>query len=233
MLMVVTPFGFVMERAMVRIRRWLCRQGTLLRTPTAMAMHGAAALIGAALVTSLFVSMPHLVDADVGRAHSALAYARHVVWVALTGPRLVDHDFMLGSSFWAGFGWLDAIPGNGFITLVVLLAAAGAVAILVHTGRTRHSRRAAWIVMSGVGALATLVAYAVSCFYLARSVHGRYLIGLCLAGLAVGWSAIGLLPRSQWRGRWQRVQAGREAVLLLLVAGIHAYALRFILLRYY
>jgi hypothetical protein len=233
MLVLVTPIGFAVERLMVRVRRGVCRQGTFLRTPAAVAMQILAVLVSAALVTSLFVTMPHLVDADVGRAPSALSYAWRVLSVGLTGLRLMDHDFMLSSSFWAGYGWLDASPGTEFVSLMVLLVALGVVATLVSVGRARQSRRAAWIALSGVGAMASLVAYAVSCFYLSRSVHGRYLIGVYLMGLAIVWSAVGLLPRIPSSGWWRHFCISREWLLLTLVAGIHAYALRFLLLRYF
>jgi hypothetical protein len=116
---------------------------------------------------------------------------------------------------------------------MVLLAASGAVVTLLHVARARQSRRAAWIAISLIGGVATLLAYSVSCFYLARSVHGRYLIGLYLAALALGWSAIALIPRVEWHGRWQHVCIRREWILLASVAGLHAYALRFLLARYF
>jgi hypothetical protein len=59
------------------------------------------------------------------------------------------------------------------------------------------------------------------------------MIGLHLECLAMAWSAFACLPRVRWGGVWQRFHIGRESVLLLVVAAIHAYALRFLLLRYY
>ena len=88
-----------------------------------------------------------------------------------------------------------------------------------------------WLLLLGCGAAATLVLYAVSSYYLNRNLHGRYLVGLYLSMLGIFSSVLPLLPQVGPHSRWSHLARGWSIVVV--GAAIHAYALRFILFRYF
>ena len=70
-----------------------------------------------------------------------------------------------------------------------------------------------------------LAAYALSSHFLDRNLHGRYLVGLYIAAILAGWT-VPLLSRDGSR-------VPIVALIFGAVIAIHAYALPFVLLRYF
>ncbi|MCX6538784.1 MAG: hypothetical protein NT151_07620 [Acidobacteria bacterium] len=233
MLVVVAPIGFAVERAMAVLRRRLGPPGGVVLGLVRVLGYGVAATVIASLIASAFTRFPQMWNAEMVRPESARVYASQVLQVAVSGFRLTNQDLWLSLWFWGGFGWVDTMPGDGFVTLLVVVAAAGVVSTMACIAHARHVRRAIWLSLLALGWGVALVGYAVSTYYLHRNLHGRYLVGLYLSTLGVCWSVVAWLPRTELPGRFRTVGIAREWLLLVLVAGIHAYALRFILMRYY
>jgi hypothetical protein len=230
--LVFAPVGFALDCVIAAVRRRLGSPPALARSLVRLVCYAGAAAIACSLIASAFITYPALDTIEISPPAGARAYAIKVLAVALSGVRLSHHDLLLSSSFWAGFGWIDTLPGDRFVSLVVLLSAAAAVATLVLTARTRNVRRTLWFAVLAGGCLAALVFFALSSYYVQRNLHGRYLVGLYLSILGVCWSSAALLPRTPALTRWC-AGLNREWLLAMLVAGIHVWALRFILLRYF
>ena len=187
--------------------------------------YGLTAAVVLSLAASLIIQFPTLATRDLARPASAGAYVRDVLLVGLTSLRLTRPDLLLSASFWGGFGWIDAVlPPE----LVVALTTTVAVALML-TGlsiaRRQDIRQTVWVLTLGAGGIATLAAYAVSNQFLDRNLHGRYLVGLYVATLLAAWTVPILSgERSRLRVR---------VLVVATVIAIHAYALPFVLLRYF
>jgi hypothetical protein len=158
-----------------------------------------------------------------------------VVSTMATTLRLTHPNFLLSSSFWVGFGWLDTMPGPSFQALLVLLVGAALCALLLRIARRGDGRRLLWLGVLGVGGTASLVLYALSTQRMPTALQGRYLIGWYLAFLAVVGTALAAPGPSSPRGvAGALVSDAWRAALLLAVAGpVHLYCLAFLLRRYF
>lgn len=231
---IVIPVGLALELGMTWTRRRIPAPGRLATGLAKVACALAAAAVLTSVFLSAFVRYPALGFAEgVSPPSSAGAYALEVLRVAATGFRIGNHDWLLSATFWEGFGWLDTMPGDGLVTLLILLTALGLVTLLAHITRTGPVRRAIWLGVLGPGWIATLVLYAISSYYLHRNLHGRYLVGLYLSMLAVCGSVVALVPRAPRHDTWWLQGLSREWSVVAAAGAIHAYALRFILLRYF
>lgn len=232
MIAIAIALGFGAEVALTWLRRRLPSPGRL----SANVIRIGCALAAAAVVGSLLMSTvrqyPLLQPIEVGRASSPSAYVADVFSVAATTLRLRNHDMLLSTSFWGGFGWLDTMPGEAVVSGAVLLTALMLIMLLAHLARTASLRRTMWLATLVAGWSVTLALYAVSTYFLHRNLHGRYLVGLYLSVLAVCGSGLALLPRAPRTEPWWGA-INRELILVVMVAGIHAYALWFILRRYF
>ena len=229
----VAPMGFAFELATGWFRRRVATPGRFVTGSVRWLCYGAAASIIVSLAASIFVSYPILETRELAPAASAGEYARRILAVALSGMRLRHHDLLLSSSFWEGFGWVDTLPGDGFMSVLVLLTATAAIGLLIQVGRSGDVRRAIWLALLVVGWVAALVLYAVSSYYLHRNLLGRYLIGFYLSSVVVFWSVAAMLPRRVVpRPAWH-AGINREWLIAAAACGIHGWALRFILARYF
>jgi len=150
--------------------------------------------------------------------------------------RLAQPDFLLGSSFWVGFGWLDTMPGPAFQALLVFLVALALVALLLHIAVRREARRFLWLLILGTGAVGSLILYTLSTQVVPIALGGRYVVGWYLAVLALVGAALTLDLRSSEHASADEAppSGARRAALLLMLAGpIHVYCLCFILRRYF
>jgi drug/metabolite transporter (DMT)-like permease len=150
--------------------------------------------------------------------------------------RLNQQDFLLASSFWVGFGWLDTMPKPPFQAFVVALVALAAVALFIHIGRHQQVRRFLWLLILGVGSVTSLALYTVSTQGLPMALGGRYLVGWYLCVLGVIGAALTLdhsSPQRERPGSEAPSRTGRAALLLVVAGSIHAYCLCFVLQRYF
>jgi hypothetical protein len=155
-------------------------------------------------------------------------YALEVLTRALTLGRLAHPDWLLSSSFWGGFGWLDAYPGDWLVNLLTGATVAALVGLLLATAQARDNKKAVRLLLVGCGAAAALAIYAVGASVQRTNLHGRYLFGLYLCGGGICWSVMAVRGASSSR----RVQAA-TTFLFAAVAGVHAASLAFVLRRYF
>jgi len=145
--------------------------------------------------------------------------------VGLSSLRLRNPDLLLSTSFWGGFGWIDAVLPTWLVIALGLVMAAGLVLTGLSIARRRDARHAIWIAILAAGGVMSLAAYAISNYFLNRNLHGRYLLGLYVAALATAWTV-------PLQGADRAAPRLRLAVVAAVVL-VHAYALPFVLLRYF
>lgn len=220
---------------------WLCatlrlRWGRQVRH-TVTRMIGPACRVGIAVVVgtvvaSIFVRLPHLASARGAEPPTATIYVLQTLATVATPFRLRDPDFLLSTTFWGAFGWVDTLLPEFVLALLSVATAAATVMVLQRLSVTRDVRRFVWLTTIAIGFLATLSTYAVAVYWTVPDLHGRYLIGPYLIAVLVVWSpALCVEDRAtaspttacEWvaRGLW-------------LVLGVgHACALVTILTRYF
>jgi hypothetical protein len=195
-----------------------------------------AALVVLSLVGSVLVPYPQL-ELEPRHPMTAAERAMTVLATMATMFRLRDPNFLLFSTFWAGFGWVDTMPGPAFLSLLALLTGVGLVGLLLHLARPRQVRRFLWLLALGLGAAMSLILYALATQNLPIALQGRYLIGWYLVVLAVigSWIALAAGPSpGAMGGRIAGIaRVPRAGVLLVLSGAIHVYCLCFILWRYF
>lgn len=151
-------------------------------------------------------------------------YAGEVLRASLTLGRLSNPDWYMSSTFWAGFGWLDTYPGDWFTNLLNGATVAALVALLLTTGRMRDSGKGWRLLLVGCGAVAALAVYAAGASVQRTNIHGRYVFGLYLCGVAVCWSVLAAAGSNERRVR---------SLLFAAIAAIHTISLVCILGRYF
>jgi hypothetical protein len=195
-----------------------------------------AAAVGLSLLGSLFLSYPQL-ELEPLQPLSRTAFATRILATMATMFRLRDPNFLLHSTFWAGFGWLDTMPDATFLSTLALLTAACLIALLLYLARHRDVRRFFWLLALGLGSAIALVIYALSIHGLPMALQGRYLIGWYLPVLSVIGSGVVLTESPMATVVESRLailgRIPRPAALLALCALVHTYCLCFILGRYF
>jgi hypothetical protein len=187
----------------------------------------------ASLAGSLVLPYPHL-PLEPRHAMSVGERVVAVLSTMATGFRLADPNFLLATSFWVGFGWLDAIPGPAFQGLLVALVAIAALGLLRALSRPPQLRRLFWLLALAAGGVLALVLYTVVTQQLPQALQGRYLIGWYLVFLTLAGTWLGGVGPSPSRPVASATAPWiRPAALLVLAGGIHAYCLTFILRRYF
>lgn len=187
--------------------------------------YGLIAAVALSLVGSLIFQFPTLATREVASPATAGAYVRDVLLVGLTSLRLVGPDLLLSASFWGGFGWIDAVLPAGLIVALTTIVAAGVILTGVLIARHGDARHPVWILLLGAGGIAALAAYAVSNYFLNRNLHGRYVVGLYICTVLAAWT-IPLLHEA-------RARVPVRFLVVGTVVAVHAYALPFVLLRYF
>ncbi len=229
--------GAAVELAAARPRDWLAaRLGPLAQGAVPRVAAAAAAAVVLSLLGSLFLRYPQLPTETtyfmpVGeRLAAALA-------TMVTMFRLTEPNFLLASSFWVGFGWLDTLPGPRFQGLLIALAAVALVLLLLQLGREREVRRVAWLAAVAVGAVVSLVLYTAWTQDRTSTLVGRHLVGWYLVVLAVIGTGLTFDRWTSGGGGGESggaaPGAGRAALLLVVAGGVHVYCLWFVLQRYF
>lgn len=222
LLLAAVPLGYALERLLQQLPMKTAAVG---QNVSRVAGYGLVAAVGLSLVASLIVQFPTLPTREVAMPATAGAYARDVLLVGLTSLRLAGPDLLLSSSFWGGFGWIDAVLPAGVIAALTAIVAAGVILTGILIAQHRDARQTAWILLLAAGGVAALAAYAVSNHFLNRNLHGRYVVGLYICTLLAAWT----LPLL----RVDRSGTALRFCVVGAVVAIHAYALPFVLLRYF
>lgn len=227
--------GATLELALARPRRLVADR---LLTRVQPLVRGAALalawLVPLSLLGSLLLPYPQLPIAPLVPL-GVLERIALVLGSMATMFRLAQPDFLLASSFWVGFGWLDTMPGPAFQALLLLLVALALVALLHDAARRPDARRFAWLLILGAGAVAALVLYSLATQIVPIALGGRYVVGWYLAVLTIVASVLTLDWSPDAAGGSVRLArgSGRAATLLLVAGSVHVYCLCFILGRYF
>lgn len=211
------------------------------RAVTRWAALSAAAVVTVVMVGSIFVRYPVVASIDALNRPPAVEYAGDVVWAGLTILRFAGPDYRTSVSFWGGFGWLETLPSDWFVSMLTGATGLALVSLLVQIGRTLDTRRAWFLAAAVAGFWTSLAAYALSLGQIANAsslqkvelaidISGRYLFGLYLAMVVTCWSGLSLIPSGPSRNRPQSAVA---LGCVVACTGIHAYCLRLILYRYF
>jgi hypothetical protein len=223
----------LVEIALRRPREWFTAQlaaaGPRLVRGSAVALSG---LVLLSLAGSLLVRYPQL-ELEPRRALSAAERVSAVLATTATMFRLREPNFLLATSFWVGFGWLDTSPGPLFQAALVVLLAAALLLLLRHIAKHSQGRRLLWLLVLGAGGALSLVLYTLTT-QVSKPLHGRYLIGWYLCLVAVVGSVLTFESRPRALAEAGPASSTGRAALLLVVTGlIHTYCLSFILARYF
>jgi hypothetical protein len=222
-LLAAVPVGYAGESLVQRLRAAKVLPAG--RGGARVAGYGLAAAVAISLAASLIVDYPELATRETASPPDVRTYVERVLTVGMTSLRLRHPDLLLSTSFWGGFGWIDAVLPPGLVVTLTAIVAAGVILTGLSIARRRNVRQTIGILVLGAGGTAALAAYAVSNYFVNRNLHGRYLVGLYLATLLAALT-IPILQGERWQGAVRAVVVG--AVVL-----IHAYALPFVLLRYF
>ena len=162
------------------VRRRLFR--TAEAPPKALTNAGrcAALAVAVALVTSLIGSLlidyPVLETVNLSSPPPISRYLGSAALSALTWPRLRHHDFLLSTSFWGAFGWLNRLLPEWAITVCVTVSSMTAIALLVSASRRRDAVLMKSLAVVALGSVASFLAYVVVTLEKPPDVHGRYLL---------------------------------------------------------
>lgn len=231
-MLLLLPAGIVVELAVGEVRRLA---GTWMPRARARAVSGVAYLVAAAVVgvaiASLAIHMPAIAFFTPDARPPLEEYLRATLSSVFTLVRLRDHDVLLSTFFWAGFGWLDTLLPIVVVTALVAISGALGVWLLVSIGRAGDERRGWWLALLACGWTAAIVLSTIGSYFLRRNLHGRYLVGAYLASLAIVWTAplvgriaAGRAPFASWRV---------TTAALAACGALHAFALCVILQRYF
>lgn len=179
-------------------------------------------LLGIVLVASLWVNYPHVPPVVLLAKPPEAAYLLDVLSTAFA-VRLRDHDFLLVTSFWGGFGWLDRPLPEGAVSLLMGTTAAATITTFLALSESGRGALARGGIVAA-GAVASLAAYAVSTLRFSPDIHGRYLLGLYVAMLCVAWT--GVLHYGAHR-RWT------STLLLAIITAGYGATLCFLLSAYF
>lgn len=228
---VFVPIGFTIEIALAWCRSRFRGGRALVRSIGAIGSVSVGCVIATTLVASLWMSLPTAPVRELTPVISARDYVLDVLAVAATSFRVTGHDWLLSSSFWGGFGWLETALPTWAVSVPIVMTACAVWLLMSSAGRATSPRAAVWLVVLGSGWVATAAVYAIANFFLSRNLHGRYLIGLYVSVMTVAWSSVAAYPkRATNLGRFW---PDRGLVLLVLAATLHAIALGIIVLRYF
>ena len=148
----------------------------------------AAAVLGALMLASLVVDFPVLEYVDLDHRPEATAYVGRALLSALGMFRLRHPDVLMSTSFWVGFGWLDAIPPTWLTIFLTTMTGLALISLLLQFAMRRSVVGVAWLGVIGIGWAVTLPLYAVVALKYSPDLHGRYLLGLYLSVLPICWA---------------------------------------------
>jgi hypothetical protein len=189
----------------------------------------AALVIVVMLAGSALVQYPMLPSVESARPTPA-AYVRSAMAAAVTMFRVARPDLFTSVSFWGGFGWLETLPPPAFVSALVTASALAFAALLFSLARAGEVRALVRIGFALLGYTISVAAYALSVFVTTPAdLHGRYLLGLYLCLLTIGWSGVAWLVES---AQPRPADAVRMACCAAFVT-IHVLSLAVILTRYF
>jgi hypothetical protein len=233
LIVLITPLLAGLECGLYRLRQYASDQlRSAARAAAQWTALGAAVAVVVLMTGSIFVRYPVLATIDPLNRPPAMEHARDALAAGLTMLRISAPDYRTSVTFWGGFGWLETLPSDWFISLLTGATGLALVGLLVHVRRQADTRRMFLLAAAVAGFAAGLAAYALSLSQVevAIDLGGRYLFGLYVSLVLICWSGIALIPNGS---STERLQPPISSACVLAFTGIHAYCLRLLLYRYF
>ena len=183
----------------------------------------AAAIICAGIIASMFVTLPAVRFLGVGAPTAPGAYVLEVLKSAVFPFRVAQQDYMLSTTFWGSFGWMNLPLPDAVLGLLSSLTGLALTAQLVFCARRGSRRDCSWAIAILAGTFASLLVCAGLAVAAQADVHGRYTMGLYLPVLLYAFSG----PAAR------TVPRGVTLAVPLVAAAVQAYALFFLAARYF
>jgi len=221
-------------RIAVAGERWLHASVSLRAALSRRATGGArgfAAVVTAAIATtmvwSFFAVLPRVPYVNLRDRPSVQDYLGDVLLSAATFFRGRHHDFLLSTSFWAAFGWLDTMPAG----LDTLFVTASACLVVAAAWRFATAATVASLLRAGIllaGFVVALLCYAAFTMLLTPDLHGRFLVGLYLIALAGTYGVALRVP-----GAADTARPLITSLMYVAWGAAHGYSLYTIVTRYF
>jgi hypothetical protein len=215
------------EIGVSRLTRRLSAPSRARALAVAVTAYAGAALVAAWLIVSPWLPMPVVAPLDGHAPVTLTEYVQKTLPALLAWARFGRPDVLSSITFWGGFGWLETRLPGGIVSVLAGTSGIALAALFVWIGRRRSGRALFWLACALGGYVVSAAAYTFTARLIFADVHGRYLLGLYLAALVIAWSSV---------ARWTE-QARRPAVAVSVAAAcslaLHAYALTFLLARYF
>jgi hypothetical protein len=178
------------------------------------------------LVGTILIPLDPLPNIETPTHLGRLGYVTLTLGNFLYGLGLGPIDGFIVTSFWGGFGWLDAILNPRIIWGVKGIVSFGIGYLIWRRVFSLGKDWAATFFACVVGSLVWLSALAVATNLMGINLHGRYMIGVYLLIIAIGSFGIQDFVRHQDYPRltW--------SVILLALVGVHMDTLLHLQLRY-
>jgi len=215
--------GFGVERAWVFITRRMTIGLTAFRLVTA----AMALWMGLTLLLSMFVPLPSIPGIEGTTSMGLREYVVRMLMSVLTTPRAAGADFFGWTTFLSGFGWIDTFVPQRLLTALTVVGALAAMWLLTVLSGEKDGRRSATVAVVSAGIIVSVIGSGIGAYGLNRNLHGRYLLGPYLVGIALLCSGPALLPI-------RRIPAAvRTFVLLAAVLAVHVVAIWVVVGRYF
>jgi hypothetical protein len=188
----------------------------------------AALVVAAWAIASPWLGPPIVTPLDATAPVTLTAYVKAALPALVGWARFGHPDPLTSLTFWGGFGWLEKLLPEGPVSVLAGASGLALAGLLAWVGRRRSGRALWWLACAGAGYVLAAGAYAYTARLVFGDLHGRYLLGLYLAALAVAWSVVARWTeaRPAWAGL---VTAAAAACALAL----HVWTLTFLLGRYF
>ena len=158
-------------------------------------------------------------------------YVADVLKVFASNFALGDTDFYLGSTFWTGFGWLEADYGARFNYILKSIPYFALLATMYKFTVSR-SDKVIWIVGAGLSLAVHLMLVAYMKALVPSNIHGRYLIGAYCFLIAL--CSLGITQYSNIGGNvCSNLLKYRTVIALQICLLINSYSQYLILNRYF
>jgi hypothetical protein len=158
-----------------------------------------------------------------------LAYIKKSLHVTGGFLNFGHHDFYGVMSFFGGYGWLETVPPQFYVSILIGVLAAGLAASAFFGLKNSAASNTQALFLLYLGALASLVINAAANYSIPQNLHGRYLIGYFLLVSFICSSGF----RQLQKDLPPHIQALVAPLLIVMSTFHYVYIFRFILGRYF
>jgi len=218
-----------LEIAISPLARRLSAPSALRASIVRVTAYAAAIALGAWIAVSPWLAHPVAIPLDPRAPITLSEYVTRTLPALVAWPRFGRPDVLTSVTFWGGFGWLEKLLPDGIVSALAGASGLALVALLAWVGWRMSGRALAWIAWAAAGYVVAAGAYAYTARLIFTEVHGRYVLGLYLAALAIAWSGV-----ARWTDEGRIRRPGLvTSVAAACVLALHAWTLTYLLGRYF